>query len=899
MDWLSLISQQRRLISIETALPQALVVERFSGREGLSELFSFTVDCLSASAFLDLDALLGQEVTLRILLADGNSRAWHGIVTQSAQLGSDGGLARYRLSIEPWLALWRWRRNSIIFQDQTVTDILERMIADDPQAALKLDVSTALRKRAICTQYRETDLDFITRLLADEGLAYRFEHEQSNTEDASDDGQSKPHSRHTLVVFDANAELPKAKNPNIRFHRIAATEAKDAITVFTEQRQVTPIAAGVSAWRADRVATPSSIFDAAVDGLPKLEFFEALRGGHATETPDSERLAEVRLQALTLPGRAFGGSGSDRMMMPASVFNLVDHDVFEAQGFVPISVEHSAANNLGASAAKLLNSTDIEAGSYRNQFLCSPAGTPVVPRIAPRPTAPGPQLARVVGLNDTPLTSTRDHQVRVQFAWQRGTAPHPGGLSDTGSQTQPDGHAPGDDTSGTWVRISEALAGPNWGSVFVPRIGAEVMISFMNGDIDQPVITAQLYTPEQLPPWSAGVDSAANHPGTLGGITTQAIDGAGNNRWILDDAPGQLRHQVDTHLADSSLAVGYLIDQSGAVRGKFRGEGFEARTQAWGAVRAGKGLLISTTARTQAQDTVLKSSEAQAQWQGAIDTATRLNDAAKARSAQDFKSMADVATLKKGFDPEQLGKFAATINNQDATRPSGDKRSGGDAVEAFANPAVFMEAPSTIAWATPGSMVAFAGEHQQITSQADTQFTAAYTLALASGQGASLFSHAGPLHAIAVNGPVSIQAHTNQMELLSDQSMTITATDEGIDILAKDHIILTAGKTQITLKGGDITLACPGKFTVKASQHPFSAGESKKAELVKLPDTRLQFFDEAFVLKSKQTGKPMRYIKYKIKRADGSIEEGVTDELGRTHLVASTESEKISIEIEA
>jgi type VI secretion system secreted protein VgrG len=896
MDWLSLISQKRRLISIETALPEAMIVERFNGREAASELFQFTVDCLSASAFLDLDALLGQEVTLRILLADGGSRAWHGIVTQSSQLGSDGGLARYRLVIEPWLALWRWRRNSIIFQDLTVTEILEQMIADDSQAALKLDVSASLRKRAICTQYRETDLDFITRLLADEGLAFRFEHEQAE-EDASTTEQNgnAPHSRHTLVVFDANAELPTAKKPNIRFHRVSATETEDAITVFTEQRQVTPIAAGISAWRADRVSAPSSIFEAPVDALPKLEFLEAMRAGHATETADSERLAEARLLALTLPSRAFGGSGSDRMMAPVSVFNLTDHDQFEANSFVPISVEHSAANNLGAEAAKLLRSTDIEAGSYRNQFLCAPAGIAIVPRLPARPTAPGPQLGRVVGLQDGPLTSTRDHQVRVQFAWQRGNSPNPGGLSDTGSTNNTEGHAPGDHTSGTWVRISEALAGPNWGSVFVPRIGAEVIVSFLNGDIDQPVITAQLYTPEQLPPWSAGVDSSANHPGTISGIATQAIDGAGHNRWIMDDAPGQLRQQIDTHLADTSLALGYLIDQSGAVRGKFRGEGFEARTQAWGAIRSNQGMLISTTARAQAQETVMITTEAQAQWQGAVDTVTRLNDAAKARTAQAFKTLDDVKELRGTFDPEQLGKFAATVNAQEATRPSGDKRSGGDAVEAFAKPTIMMEAPSTIAWATPASMVAFAGEHQSITSQADTQFTAAHTLAIASGQGASLFSHEGPLHAIAANGPVSIQAHTNQMELLSDQSMTVTATDEGIDILAKDHIILTAGKTQITLKGGDITLACPGKFTVKASKHPFSAGESKKAELVKLPDTQVKMFDEQFLIQNSD-GEPIPELPYKITTAEGDIYRGITDENGYSERIFTAAVSQLKIE---
>ncbi|MUG03733.1 type VI secretion system tip protein VgrG, partial [Bacillus tequilensis] len=196
---------------------------------------------------------------------------------------------------------------------------------------------------------------------------------------------------------------------------------------------------------------------------------------------------------LRLPQRLHAGAGSGRAMAPGHAFVLDQHPGLSGQRFVPLAVEHIAANNLGSGVAGLAAAPELERGSYRNRFLAVPEGTPVVPTPADKPTAPGLQTARVVGLPDAAVSATRDHQVRIQFPWQRGRHPNPGGLVDTGSETSPDGHAPGDHTSGTWVRVAEWVAGPHWGSHALPRIGSEVLVEFLHGDIDQPVITGQLY----------------------------------------------------------------------------------------------------------------------------------------------------------------------------------------------------------------------------------------------------------------------------------------------------------------------------------------------------------------------------------------------------------------------
>lgn len=167
-------SQHARLIRVTAPVP-GLVVERFTGSESVCAPYRFEIDCLSTSAFLDLDTVLGQPLALHLATADGTPRTWRGLCTEAMALGSDGGLARYRLVLEPWAALLRLRRNTLIFQDLDVRGVIERVFADYPQAAARFELTRSLPVYPITTQYRETDFDFVTRLLAQAGLAWRFE----------------------------------------------------------------------------------------------------------------------------------------------------------------------------------------------------------------------------------------------------------------------------------------------------------------------------------------------------------------------------------------------------------------------------------------------------------------------------------------------------------------------------------------------------------------------------------------------------------------------------------------------------------------------------------------------------------------------------------------------------
>ncbi len=825
---LSRVSQHQRLIELDTALPDALVVERFEGTEAVCDDFSFSVDCLSTDAFLDARALLGQPMALRLRLANGGLRHWHGYCTRVMSLGSDGGLARYRLVMEPWTAFLKLRRNALVFQDLDALGVLERVLDDYPQAALRVDATQSLPVYPITTQYRESDHAFVFRLLADAGLAWRYEHAQD-----SEGGV-------TLVVFDRGATVPEATEATLRFHRSDATEASDAIQRFSEQRQTTASMLSAASWQADQVEAVAASASGAAAGpdAPASEVYRVPRSGRFANRSDADQHAALQLDALRLPQRLHAGAGSARSMAAGFAFTLAQHPDLSGQAFLPLVIEHRAANNLDSGIADLLDPAGgIERGNYRNRFLAVTADTPVVPVARYKPTAPGLQTATVVGLPESAMTSTRDHQVRIQFPWQRGTAPNPGGLSDTGSTAHPNGHAPGNDTSGTWVRVAEWMAGPNWGSHALPRVGSEVLVEFLHGDVDQPVITGQLYNGKVAPPFALA--DASNHPGTLSGLHTRSLDGGDTQQWVIDDAPGQLRQRLHASLADSRLELGYLIDHDDARRSSLRGSGFDLATLGWANIRAGQGLLLSTTARHEGASTQMDVAEAVAQLKGAERTAQALDDAVASAQVAPLSANERQTDMLAHVDPEQDGRYNGAVNGQSATKLSGGERDGGDPVERLAAPLLFIESPDAIALATPKSALAHAGGNLHLTSQQDAQISAGQTVAGVAGGQVALFAQRGPIKAIAADGPVSLKAHTGKLEVLADQSVTITASEERIDVLAKDKIVLQAGQTRITLEGGDITFACPGEFRVKAGQVPFEGGVSGDVRL-SLPDGLLK-----------------------------------------------------------
>ncbi len=925
------LSQHARLITLHSAqsgdLPESLVVERFHGQESINDNFHFDIDALSVSTDLDLKQFIGSELTLRLLQADGSTRAWHGYCTQACWLGADGGLARYRLRMESFLSLLDLRRDSYLFQDMTVTEIAAELFKQYPQANFSLDVSRSLARREICTQYRESDLAFLRRILASEGLSFRFEHEQDQHERPRDEGQAR--ARHKLIIFDPDAAAPAMPGgyDSIRFHRVAAMEDSDAITDFSAVRSVQPNGVALASWHPEKISSPSAEDSSALEAgeLPSLPVYDGTGQQDFADQDAASTHARLMLQALEMQNKRFEGAGSVRQMAAGAQFSLLRHERYPdgQNSFKVISVSHAARNNFDSNIARLLDdmaapaasglsgsatADELKSGTYRNRFVAVRAAVPVVPLAITqrlKPTARGTQTALVTGLPDAAVTTDRNHRVKVQFHWQRGQAPNPGGLRETGNLEDQNGNAPGNDASGTWVRVAEAQSGPNWGSQFVPRVGSEVLIDFIEGDIDRPVVVAQLYNGQDAPPFPAGTDSDANHAGAISGWHSTAHDGSGFNQWVVDDTQSQLRMRLASSHAKSQLNLGHLVEQAdtGAQRGSYRGQGFEMRSDAWGVVRGGEGLLLSSTARpasgASVSGTQMDAREAVAQLKGAHQLVQAMSEAAARQqvlhSTAALQAKSDFISV---IDPADLGKHPASVNGQDAFKSDGSSRQTdpSQAVEKFAKPAVLMESPSNINWASSASTVLYAGENLQWTSQGDTHWTASDTISAAAGKAASLFAHDGGIQAFAGNGPVSLQAHTDALEVLADKDVVVTSVNDSIEIKARNKIVLQAGQSSVTLEGGNITFACPGTFSVKGASHAFAGGAAASPDLPALPDTRYKLYDEAFVVRD-PNGEPLPDVPYRIKSSAGE-QIAATGADGMSQRLSTEASENVEFAME-
>ncbi|CAH0246902.1 Actin cross-linking toxin VgrG1 [Massilia sp. Bi118] len=874
------LSQHARLITLtsaqDSALPEALVVERFTGFEGVNALFRFEIDALSVSTDLDLSIFIGEELGIGLLQPDGSRRAWHGLCTQASWLGADGGVARYRLLLEPALSLLALRRDSYIFQDKNARDIVTELLMDYPQLRFDFDVSLPLPARPICTQYRESDLAFFMRVLASEGLSWRFEH--------GDDG-------HRLLIFDGRAVAPATPGcATIRYHGVRATESDDAIDMFGARRHIAANGVSISSWEPAQLMAPGAEQQSQLDAgeLPALAIHDGSGERIASSSEAANLHSQLMLQALELDNKRFEGAGAVRRLAAGHVFTLVQHERYPEgeNGFVVLWVRHEGRNNL--QAAGIAGASGLADDIYRNSFACVRDTVPIVPTgiAAPQPcTAPGPQTALVVGLPDAVATTTRDHQVRIQFPWQRGRNPNPGGIA---HNSDGEGGAPGDDRSGTWVRVAEALAGPNWGTQFTPRIGTEVLVDFIEGDIDRPVIVAQLYTGVDPPPFAAGVDAGVDHAGVLSGIHTHSFDRGGWNQWQIDDTQGQLRMRLATSSAATQLNLGYLVDQppGSAQRGLYRGSGFELRTDAWAVLRGGEGVLLSTSARAAAVSTQMDVAEALSMFKGA----RALNDAmAGAASQQQALFSAAAAKAQAGLieqiDPQVQGRYSGAVGGQVALKPVGAGREPDAAqpVEKFGSALVLMDSAASINWATPASTVIYAGRQLHWTTQSDLHMTAAHTVSSVAGGAAGFFAHGGGIQAIAGNGPVSLQAHTDQLEILADGAVTVISVNDSIEIKAKEKIVLQAGQAAVTLQGGDITFACPGNFSVKGGQHLFEGGSNKAANLMNLPGDLSEEAKHWIALHylDPETNEGIAEAEYEIHFAGGPVLTGTLDKNGK------------------
>lgn len=475
-------SQSSRFLAIDTPLGEdVLLLQGFAGHEEMSRLFEFNLDLLSNDFDIDGDTLLGHNVTVRLDLPEGGTRYWNGFINRFSQGASASGeYAQYRATMVPWT--WFLTRTSDfrIFQDKTVPQILRQIFADLGYTDIEDRLSADYRTWAYCVQYRETDFNFVSRLMEQEGIYTYFKHEQG---------------KHTLVLCDSLSRHDPAEHyETIRYDPdVSAGSLQERITSWTVEKRVvsgkfTHTDYNFTQPKADMRGNAE---DPQSHGKPDYEMYD-FPGEYGVKA-EGDRYARVRMEELSLAHELHRGQSESRGLCPGATFQLEGHASRDGE-YLTVAIDVQAASQdyeTGRRGAQNVFRCAFRAMSSANQFRPD--------RLTPKPVAQGPQTALVVGPAGEDIWPDEYGRVKVQFYWDR------------------EGRK--DENSSCWIRVSTPWAGTNWGAVHIPRIGHEVVVSFLDGDPDQPLITGSVYNADNMPPYALPANK------TRSGIKTRSSKG--------------------------------------------------------------------------------------------------------------------------------------------------------------------------------------------------------------------------------------------------------------------------------------------------------------------------------------------------------------------------------------
>ncbi len=907
----SAFTQDARLLTLRFAdgsgiAEDALLPDRLSGREQLSGCYRYTLTCLSPDTHLELKHFQGQIVEIGILQADGAQRHISGIVTDAKQLGADGGFANYSLTLEPALALLALRTNSRAFQDlsvpEIVTAILNEHRAANPviQASFKLDtqLDKEYPQRSYCLQYRESDLAFIERLLCEEGISYTFTF--------SDDDNSP---MHTLVLFDDVYRLSPQSQQNIRFHRDSSTEQSDSLTQWLGARQVSAGMTGLASYDYQPVTTQMARSmtriasgDAASQAQRSLEWYDPQTAYYGANWDEVQRYADLRQSARDLQAKSFMGESNVRGLSSGAWFQLDNHPVHDQDAagereFVVTELDFQAQNNLPGELGSraITDHRSPNHAPYQNSFKAVRRGIPIVPAYTDahaKPTASGRQSATVVGPQDEEIHTDEHGRIKLQFHWQR-------------PQDHPQDTANLDERCSTWVRVMYSWAGANWGCQQIPRVGQEVQVGFIENDIDRPMVMGVTHNGRHLPPTFSGAGTLPANK-TLSGIKTKEYRGNFYNELLLDDSTGETRIKLSSEHAKTQLNQGYLIHPRAEGKGEPRGEGFELRTDAAGALRAAQGMLISTDARRNASGRQLDRQELLSSLHAANDLANTLSDNAVHQLANQTETGRGNQLVKDDKAPgnksntghqQHLLDAIASLekgSNTDKENKSGNKDQPGG------QPILAMSAPAGIAIVTPNAATLSTGTNFDQVAQRDTNQTTARRWIHNVGESMSLFVAGSDkiketLKLIAAKGKIQMQAQSGEIEITADQAIKMTAINKDVTMLAPKDITMTSGGGYVKLGGGNIDIHAPGMVSIKCAKLVIEGPVSLGVAAQTFPQSQIAF-DQEFAL-FLDNGEPVANRKFILNFEDGGKIQGVTDAQGRTGIKKAALSGRYQIKV--
>jgi len=789
-----------------------LDVLAFEGTEGLSKPFSFRIEFTSSDHAIGREAMLMKAVslTLQAPVAQGSGiniqqpvRVIQGVVAGFERLGTSKDETRYALTLAPRLALLDRSHQNAIYQDMSVPQIVEKILRERHNLRgqdFLFSLSQEYPRREQVMQYGEDDLHFITRLLGEAGIWFRFTTDTRLNIDVVEfyDGQQgyekgltlpsvPPSGQHSEGVdsvwgMESHHNVVQQQVSTRDYNYRQATEDMNTRVDATRGDATTY---GDAYHYADNYLTPGSHYDR--NPAPESGAFYA-RIRHERYLNGQTQTRAITSCPTLSPGQVLKVTGGYEVA-----------DVF-AQGVV-ITVMHSHARrdeDFGVSFEGIPDSMDF---SFR-------------PEPGSRPVMAGTLPARVTSTteNDTYGHIDKAGRYRVNMLFDRDNW-------ETGFES-------------LWVRQARPYAGDTYGLHLPLLAGTEVAIGFEDGNPDRPYITGVLH------------DSAHPDHVTIRNYKRNVLRTPSNNKIRLDDNRGQEHIKVSTEYGGKSqLNLGHLVDSEK----QKRGEGFELRTDSWGAIRAQKGIFISADGQPKAQGQALDMGAAMGQLQQALSQAEALSSAVETAKAE----LADIQTQKA------LLQQTLTDLKQSA---------------------LLLSAPEGIAQSTPKSVQLSAGENVISTSGKHTDFSALKRFTVAAGERVSLFAQRLGIKIFASKGKVEIQAQGDEMTLDALKDIRISSSEGRLVISAKQEIILTSGGGYIRIADGVVECAAPDKIIQRAAVWQKFGGQSmsqaaqiwESSEFEMGPEVRWPYSDKAVAGQ-----------KISLTYSDGTVQELMTSASGR------------------
>ncbi len=496
------LSQENRQAVIETPLgPDVLMLQHFSGSEGLSKDFCYSMTVLSEDAAIDGNALIGKRISITYHDEDDRKRHFNGFVSRfeyNQHVEEPVKAAAYTIEMVPWLWFLRHNSDCQIFQEMSAPDIIKQIFNELGYNDFRNELTESYPTREYCVQYNESDFNFVCRLMEEEGIFFYFEH----TKD-----------KHTLVICDSPSGYFDLEETEVQY----SPRSQEQFKQLTSWRHVYE-------FRPGKVTQKDFNFKKPTDGLAtnrtsKVKFEESSKlevyqyPGLYDEESKGSRLTKVRLEELEAEHDHVVGSGSYLSFSPGGKFEVHKHIRPGEQGrsYALVEVHTEISSNLGFDSQ--------QGDDFTNSFRCIPAETAFRPiRTTPKPVVDGPQTA-IVATDGQEIVVDEHARVKVQFHWDR--------------------YGQKDVNSSCWIRVSQHHAGKGWGMIDIPRKDEEVIVSFLNGDPDRPIITGRVYNGDNQPPFGLkGAGSNAENK-TRRGNVTKSYEATGFNEMSMDDTAGK------------------------------------------------------------------------------------------------------------------------------------------------------------------------------------------------------------------------------------------------------------------------------------------------------------------------------------------------------------------------